>query len=79
MVASWLVAWALLGAAPDEAAIRIEGPGQCLTPAGVRARVTAWSERPELPADARVELVHEPERLRVRVSTSAEGSMKGGR
>lgn len=67
MLASWIVAWASLAAREPEPAIRIEGTVGCLTPAGVEARVTSWSERPALPAGARIELVHEAERLRVRV------------
>jgi hypothetical protein len=68
VLAAWSVAWASLAASAPEPVIRIEGTLRCLTPAGVEARVTSWSERPEIPADARIELVHEVERLRVRVS-----------
>lgn len=68
MLGSWIVAWASLAASAPEPAIRIEGTVPCLTPAGVEARVTSWSERSEIPGDARIALVHEAERLRVRVS-----------
>lgn len=68
MPGSWIVAWAWLAASAPEPVIRIEGTVRCLTPAGVEARVTSWSERSEIPGDARIALVHEAERLRVRVS-----------